>query len=293
MPVVAILFAVVVWGAQFVLVRLGIVTDLTGYDLATLRFAVAGPLLLPVFLRFGWRNCAGLGWRNGLLLAITGGLPLAAFSNTGMSFAPANHAACLQPGTVAVLSTIAGAIMAGTGLPPAKAIGLLAAAGGLFAVAFGASGYVSGPQAWIGDLIFVTSGTCWTFYTFWMTSRRLSPIAATVAVGVFSLPMVPLLLMFFPSKLATAPWPTIIFHGLFQGLLNYVIAFGLWSYAARSLGPVRIGMYSPLIPVIGVLFAIPVLGEFPTAVQWGGVVAVIAGLLAINSADLLRATRRH
>ena len=290
LAVAAILAAVSVWGLQFVMIRLGIVTDLTGYDLATLRFAVAGPLMLPLFFKFGWRNCAGLGWRDGIMLACLAGLPMGAFSNWGMNFAPANHAACLQPGTVAIVTTIAGTVMAGTGLSPVKIIGLLAAVAGLFAVAFGAPGSVAGPDAWMGDIVFVLSGLFWALYTIVLARKNASPLASTVAVGVVSMLMVPVLLLFFPSKLSTAPWSAILMHGAFQGILNYTLAFGLWAYSARVLGPVKLGMFAPMIPVFGVLFAMPILHEFPTPVQWAGIAAVIAGLLIINLTGLLRRT---
>lgn len=285
LAVAAILAAVAVWGMQFVMIRLGIVTDLTGYDLATLRFTVAGPLMVPLFLRYGWRDCAGMGWRDGIILACLGGLPMGALSNWGMNFAPAIHAACLQPGTVAIVATIAGALMAGTGLPPIKIIGLLMAAAGLFGVASGAPGVTAGSQAWIGDIVFILSGLCWASYTIMLTRKKASPMAATVTVGVVSMMMVPVLLLFFPSKLATAPWSSILMHGAFQGILNYMIAFGFWAYSARVLGAVTMGMFAPLIPVFGILFAMPVLNEYPAPVQWLGIAGVLFGLFAISMAD--------
>ncbi|MGL4323252.1 MAG: DMT family transporter [Beijerinckiaceae bacterium] len=284
----AIFAAVAVWGLQFVMIRLGMSTDLTGYDLATLRFAVAGPLMLPLFLRFGWRNCAGLGWRDGIILAVLGGLPMGALSNWGMNFAPANHAACLQPGTVAIITTIAGAAMAGTGLPPLKITGLILAVIGLIGVAFGAPAAIAGPQAWIGDSVFVISGACWATYTIILARKNASPLASTVAVGVLSMMMVPVLFLFFPSKLATAPWSSIVMHGLFQGVINYTIAFGFWAYSARKLGTVAMGMFAPLIPVFGVVFAMPILNEFPTAWQWIGIASVMLGLSMISLADRWR-----
>lgn len=270
------------------MIRLGLLTELTGFDLATLRFGIAGPLMLPLFIKFGWQNCAGLGWRDGIILACLAGLPMAVFSNWGMNFAPANHAACLQPGTVAVVTAIAGGIMARTGLPPITIIGTITTILGLVAVAFGAPAAVAGPQAWIGDIVFVLSGLCWAAYTIILARKKFAPLAATVAVGVLSMAMTPLLVAFFPSKLATASWSAIIMHGLFQGIVNYTLAFGLWAYAARELGPVRLGMFAPLIPVFGVLIGMPVLSEFPTAVQWAGIAAVIAGLVIINSIGLIR-----
>ncbi|MGL5734212.1 MAG: DMT family transporter, partial [Beijerinckiaceae bacterium] len=277
LAVAAILLAVAVWGLQFVMIRLGVTTDLTGNDLATLRFAVAGPFLLPLFFRYGWRDCAGLGWRDGLVLTCLGGLPMGILSNWGLTFAPANHAACIQPGTVGIIATVAGALMAGTGLPAMKLAGLALALAGLGGVAFGAPAAVAGPDAWFGDIIFVVAGVCWAAYTIILARKKASPLASTVTVGVLSMAMVPILLAFFPTKLATASWSSILLHGLFQGVLNYLLAFGLWSYSARVLGPVKMGLFAPLIPVFGVFSAMPILGEYPTALQWLGIAGVLFG----------------
>jgi drug/metabolite transporter (DMT)-like permease len=35
----------------------------------------------------------------------------------------------------------------------------------------------------------------------------------------------------------------------------------------------------PLVPIFGVLLAVPVLGELPSAVQWAGIAAVSAGMV--------------
>ena len=45
---------------------------LTAYDLAALRFLFAGAVMLPFFIRLGPLSCAGLGWKRGLALALTG-----------------------------------------------------------------------------------------------------------------------------------------------------------------------------------------------------------------------------
>src|ERR1700730_4714655 len=51
------LAAVSIWAAWIVVARLGITTSLSPWDIAALRFGVAGLLLLPVLLRKGLAQC--------------------------------------------------------------------------------------------------------------------------------------------------------------------------------------------------------------------------------------------
>jgi drug/metabolite transporter (DMT)-like permease len=45
--------AVAIWAGWLVMMRVGVTTALTAFDLTALRFAVAGVVLLPVVLRRG------------------------------------------------------------------------------------------------------------------------------------------------------------------------------------------------------------------------------------------------
>src|SRR5918996_5420118 len=66
------LAAVTIWAGWIVVARLGLRTSLAPEDITAIRFAVAGPILLPYLLRRGLA-LDRLGWRGVLLLAIGGG----------------------------------------------------------------------------------------------------------------------------------------------------------------------------------------------------------------------------
>ena len=53
--------AVCIWAGFIVVSRLGVRTSLTPGDVAAIRFAVAGSLLLPYALKKGWRLTASAG----------------------------------------------------------------------------------------------------------------------------------------------------------------------------------------------------------------------------------------
>ena len=84
------LAAVSIWSGWIVVARLGLKTNLTPWDIAALRFGVAGLLLLPYVVSKGLA-LKRLGWFGLVAIVLGGGAPVL-LANTGLLFAPAAHA---------------------------------------------------------------------------------------------------------------------------------------------------------------------------------------------------------
>src|SRR5258705_9538205 len=78
------LAAVSIWSGWIVIARLGLRTSLTPWDIAALRFGVAGVLLLPYLVRHGLA-LARLGW-TGVAAIVLGGAAPVFFTNAGLMF---------------------------------------------------------------------------------------------------------------------------------------------------------------------------------------------------------------
>src|SRR2546422_9419982 len=74
------LAAVSIWSGWIVVARLGLRTSLTPWDIAALRFGVAGLLLAPYLLRKGLA-IERLGWLGLLALVLGGGAPMVLLAN--------------------------------------------------------------------------------------------------------------------------------------------------------------------------------------------------------------------
>jgi drug/metabolite transporter (DMT)-like permease len=282
LAVAAILICVIIWALQFAMARLAVLSSLTGGDLATLRFTLAAPLMIAILSVYGWRDGGGVRWSRAFVLTLLAGAPIVLMIYVGLQFAPASHAACLQTGTVAIVSTIIVLARSGGPISLAAPFGLALAVVGLAAVALGGAGALAfSPRVLIGDALFVVSGVCWSCFTVLLMRWQVSPLVATAMVNLLSLAFLPLLFIFFRTGLFDAPWGDIVLHGAFQGLVNACGAFLLWAYAARVLGAVALGMFNPLVPALGALFGGPLLGEWPSPAQWLGILAVAGGLSAI------------
>lgn len=278
LAVLAILGAMVIYGANFGVTRYATQHGLTPSDLVALRFLVAGPLLLPHFLGRGWRTCAGIGWKRGLVLGVASGAPMTLFMNTGLAYAPAAHGAALGPGTVTLIGVLYGMVAAGIGPSVWTLLGLAAILGGLASIAI--AGSVAGsPNVVIGDLCFLVSGLLWGFYPILLHRWRVGPTTSAAIVAVLSLAYLPFYFALLQPRIFDAPIGLVLFQAAFQGGLNIIVGLWLWGHAVRVLGPAKTQFFPPLIPVLGTLFAIPILGEVPGPIQAVGLCLIVGGIV--------------
>src|SRR5438309_4751781 len=102
--------AVSIWASWSVITRLAVTTSLDAWDVAALRFGVAGPLLSPVLVRRGLARDR-LGWR-GLAVIIAGlGAPYALVAAGGLHFALACDPGPLHPGCMPLFVALVAAIV--------------------------------------------------------------------------------------------------------------------------------------------------------------------------------------
>src|SRR5690606_35082091 len=67
----------------------------------------------------------------------------------------------------------------------------------------------------------------------------------------------------------------------YNGVLASGLAWLLWSTIVERLPTTAAGLSSLVVPIMGVLFAWALLGEVPSAAEWGGI-----GLMALALAAL-------
>jgi drug/metabolite transporter (DMT)-like permease len=283
----AMLTAALIYGTNFPLSRLATLDGLTPHDLAALRFGVAGLLLLPFFVRRGVRTCAGIGWGRGLLLAAMSGAPMVLLMNTGLSLAPAAHGAALQPGLVTVIGVVGSALLFGVRPSRATTAGIGFALGGLACIA--AASAASGSRSvLLGDLCFLAAGALWGLYPLLLQRWGVGGIQSTTIVAVLSMGLyLPLYLTMLEPRIADVGVGVVLFHALNQGVVNVVLGLWLWGSAVAILGASIAQRFPPLLPVVGTLAAIPILGEWPGPLQALGVLLIVSGLALAAFGDRL------
>jgi drug/metabolite transporter (DMT)-like permease len=278
LAVAAMLVCVLIYGANFAISRHAVLNGLSTDDLVMLRFLVAGLILLPLFLRRGgFSDCGGVGWGRGLLITLMSGLPMTMLMIGGLALAPAAHGASITPGTVMVVGAVASILLLGAPVSAALVAGIGIALAGLACIGLSSSAG-GGPDVLTGDFMFLITGLLWGLYPTMIQRWRIDGLHATAVLAVLSLAAFAPWYLWSGGAFWTKPWAVVAAHAFNQGVLNVVIGLFLWGWAATIIGAGNAGRFPALIPVVGTLAAIPVLGEWPKALQLAGMSLIVVGL---------------
>ena len=278
LAVAAAVAAMLIYGGQFVVSRWSMQRTLSLWDLAALRFAVAGLLCLPLALRRG----AGVGWGRLLVMAAAVGAPYTLVLYAGLTLAPAAHGAVIITGGTPVLSALLSWAWLGERPRAASVAGFVTIVAGLVLVGSPGLRGGTGSRVWLGDLFFVVAGVMWALYTVCARRWHADPLRVTAAVWALALLYVPIYAAAAGGRLLAAPRGEVVFQAVYQGVGVAIVALALYSFAIRVLGASAAALFMPLTPVFGVLLGVPVLGEVPGAVQVIGMLAVMVGMVAAS-----------
>ncbi len=275
--------AALIFAGQFVVSRYGVKASFTPYDLVAIRYGISGVIFLPVLVRYGLRDLAGIGWKRGLVLALTGGVPYTVLLVKGVEFAPASHGAVINPGLIPVFSLLFVWILSSERPGIRAIIGLGLIGTGVASIGWGA---LTGSSAdvWWGDVLFGMSAALWAMFTVLMHRWSIAPVRGVAVIACLSLLYLPIYSLMPAQRLFAAAFSDLLVQGFYQGVMLGVLAMLLYGHAVRRLGASRAALFPALVPVLGTLLAIPILGEIPSTLQVCGMVLVCLGMVAAQMA---------
>lgn len=279
------LAAVCIWAGFIVVSRLGVKTSLTPWDVAAIRFGVAGLLLLPYLLRQGLAFDR-LGW-TGIAAIIMGcGAPMVLLVNVGLLFAPAAHGGALFPGVMPLMVAILAAAILKEPFTPPKVIGLALIAAGAVGIVW-LTGGALGTRQNIGHALFLAAGLVWACYTVAMRRARLDGLHAAAIAGVGSLALyLPVYVLVAGATVLKAPPFDIALQAIVQGVLTAIIALLLYGRMVRLLGATAGAAFVALTPAMTAVLGIPILGEWPSAIDWLAIATISIGVYAVSGGPL-------
>jgi drug/metabolite transporter (DMT)-like permease len=277
--------AVAIWAGWLVMMRVGVTTTLTAFDLTALRCAVAGVVLLPVALRRGLAFNR-LGWPGFAAVVIGAGAPVQLLVGAGLSFAPVAHASVLSYGISPLIVASLSAVAFKERLVPIRKAGLVLVT--LGALVIGGVGISSlGGRQSIGHLLFLTAACLWACYAVVMRGARLDGLhAAAIAAVVSLLVYFPLYLIFIDNRLLEVSLTDLVGQAFYQGVLTATVSLALFGRSIMLLGASKAAAFVALVPVIAALMAIPVLGEWPTSIDWLAIGMITAGVYLASGAPV-------
>jgi drug/metabolite transporter (DMT)-like permease len=279
------LAAVSIWAGWIVVARLGLRTSITPWDIAALRFGVAGLLLAPYLLRKGLA-IERLGWIGLVAIVLGGGAPMVLLANAGLLFAPAAHAGALFPGVMPLMVALLAAPVLHEAFTSAKRIGFALILAGVVAIVWGAGGTIGTAQN-IGHALFLGAALLWACYTVAMRRARLDGLhaAAIAAVGALVL-YLPVYAFVAGASLLDAPLADVALQALVQGLLTAVVSLLLYGRAVGILGASSGAAFAALCPAMTALLAVPLLGEWPAPIDWIAIALISVGVYVVSGGPL-------
>ncbi len=288
------LFAISIWVGWILLTRHGVTTSLSPYDITALRFACAGLLLAPVVFRQGW-GIRSVGLKKWLIIVCCAGVPYVLISSSGLQFAPAAHAGALIPGTMPLWASLLAMLFLGEKIAGVRKLGLLLIPVGIFIfIGAGLTEFASG--YWRGHLLFLAAAMCWASFTVAMRSAGqsgFSPLQAASVVSVVSaLVYLPMYALFLPHRIMDAPIGPIVIQTIYQGVFVSIISLFAYARAVSILGASLGASFASLVPVLAMLSAIPVLGEWPGPIDYIGIAAITFGVFLSSGAYQVLRTQK-
>jgi drug/metabolite transporter (DMT)-like permease len=164
---------------------------------------------------------------------------------------------------------------------------------GLFLMATGAVGIVCGTGGAfgtaqnVGHAAFLAAALAWAGYTVAMRRARLDALhaAATAAVGSLLL-YLPAYALMAGARVFQAPLSDIALQAVIQGALTAIVALLLYGRMVGILGATRGAAFVALTPATTALLGIPVLGEWPSAIDWTAIAVISLGVYGASGGPL-------
>lgn len=280
------LFAISIWVGWILLTRYGVTTSLSPYDITALRFTCAGLLLAPVVYRQGW-GLRQVGLKSWLVIVCCAGVPYVLIASSGLQFAPAAHAGALIPGTMPLWAALLAMWFLKEKIAGVRKLGLmLIPVGIVIFVGAGLTDFASGN--WRGHLLFLAAAMSWASFTVAMRSAGqagFTPLQAAAVVSVVSaLVYLPVYILFLPHRIMEAPIGPIVIQTIYQGVFVSIISLFAYARSVSILGASLGASFASLVPVLAMLSAIPLLGEWPKPSDYVGIAAITFGVFLSSGA---------
>jgi drug/metabolite transporter (DMT)-like permease len=225
----------------------------------------------------------------GVAALVLGGAPTVMLANAGLLFAPASHAGALFPGVMPLMVAVLAAVTLKEAFTPQKKAGFVLIATGVVGIVWGSGGTIGTTQN-IGHLFFLGAALAFACYTVAMRRARLDGLhaAAISAVGSMLIYLPPYSILA-GSGLFDASPGAIALQALVQGLLTAVLSYVAYGLAVGILGASSGAAFAASCPAMTAFMAIPILGEWPSAIDWMAIAVISVGVYVVSGGPLPRA----
>ncbi len=271
-----------IWGSTFVVTK-EIITELPPFTLAFARVAI-GALVLAPFAWMRYRRGTKLPWGPLAALGLIGVAFYYLAFNVALTYTSAVQGALVQSSIPAVTALIA-VLWLRERATLIRWLGIALSIGGVLIVFSGSA--ANGTNATLlGNLLMFATVVAWGVYT--SLAKRVAAFDAVVVTACITAIGAVMLAPIAAYELAGHGWPTLSGTGwaglIYLGTMASGAAYMLYNDALKHMDASHVGAYTNLIPIVGVITGVVVLGETLTVKAIiGGVVVMIGVWIAGRS----------
>jgi drug/metabolite transporter (DMT)-like permease len=278
----SLLFIAVVWALNFTVVKASL-SEIDPYSFNAIRFLLAASFMWIVLAkRKAWFKLTRSDLLPLLAMGLCGNLLYQWLFIVGIDLTLAANAAVML-GTIPIWVAVFSHLLSIELMNRLKGIGVFLAFSGVLLIIFFGNNRISfESENFTGDLVIVLAAVVWALYTIFSKRflTRYTPLQFSTimtSVGAFSLCILAI------PHTENTEWSSVSLPAyggaIFSGLLSIGVAYLIWNNAIRTVGAVRTATYQNLVPVLGLLFGIALLGENLEPLQYAGSAVVISGIL--------------
>ena len=268
---------VFVWSFWLIVSRIANQSGLTVYDLAAMRYGLASLIAVPLCIYYKpWQGLRLI--QIAVVSFILGPIYiLCVFS--AFHYAPAAHGGIFMNGVLPLISILFGIVLYRVAPGFRQLLGAALILVSAVVLAWDGTA-TSGPDAWIGDLLFVIGALFFSSYVILSERWRLSAMqvifCGTVVNALLYLPVWGLWL---PSGLAEAPLQPLLLQAVYQGFVPNLIGLIFIAHASRNIGNANTSSILAAVPGVGGLLGVLILGESLSPLSVAAMVLLTVGLL--------------
>lgn len=270
-----------IWGSTFVVTK-EVIGELPPFALGFGRVAIGALVLAPLaFARA--RRAPALPLRELAVLSFVGVAFYYVTFNLAMVYTSAVQGALVQSSIPAATALIA-VLWFREQATLARWIGIALSVAGVLIV-FSGSANAGASNALLGNLLMFTTVLAWGLYTsLAKRAAHIDPIVVTACIMAMGAAMLAPIAAY---ELSTHGWPQLSIKGwgglAFLGVFASGVAYVMYNDALRHMDAGQAGAFTNLIPIIGVVTGVAVLGETLTVRAIIGGVVVMIGVWVANS----------
>jgi drug/metabolite transporter (DMT)-like permease len=279
----ALVFTVLFWGMSFVSTKIVLNTGFPPVTIALIRFSIAGCILFPLqkmlepAKKFEPRTAVHM-----MLGGLTGVTLYFFCENNGIMRTTATSAALIIA-TIPVFTLIAERLFFNHRIRLYQAGAILVSIIGVYFLINPDGTVVSNRSSLHGNLFML--GACFSWVSYIVISKKLHVSQSGLAMSTYHSLFGALFLIPF-ALLERKAWVRIDmfvwFHILYLSVICSAAAYFLYLFALSRLEPTVVSSYINLIPVVGAIGGVSILGERVMPVQVFGACAVIVGVVSVN-----------